>query len=62
MNFDKTKSITKIDKDLIIKLIDERNLARRNKDFGKADKIRKKLNQMNIEIEDLKDKTVWKIK
>ena len=62
LNFEKTKSITEIDEDLIIKLIDERNLARRNKDFGKADKIRKKLNQMNIEIEDLKDKTVWKIK
>ena len=51
-----------IDKDLIIKLIDARNLARKNKDFKQADIIRQKLNQMNIEIEDLKDKTVWKIK
>ena len=35
LNFEKTKSIAKIDEDLIIKLIDERNLARGNKDFGK---------------------------
>ena len=53
---------TSIDEVVIKKLINERNLARKNKDFDKADKIRQKLNQMDIEIEDLADRTVWKIK
>ncbi len=62
LNFIESKVTKKIDEDLVTKLINERNLARKNKEFSKADEIRNKLNKMNIEIEDLKDKTVWKIK
>ena len=47
---------------LIEKLITQRNDARSNKDFELADKIRSELNDMNIEIEDTPDGTVWKSK
>ncbi|MEY3415114.1 MAG: hypothetical protein RLZZ418_346, partial [Pseudomonadota bacterium] len=43
-------------------LIDLRNLARKNKDFKKADKIRLDLENNGILIEDLNDKTHWKYK
>lgn len=61
-NDNKPVKETLIDEVVIKELINERNLARKNKDFDKADKIRQKLNQMDIEIEDLADRTVWKIK
>ena len=41
-------------------LINERNRARENKDFGLADDIRAKLKAKGIVLEDLEDKTVWK--
>ena len=47
---------------LIEELIVKRNNARKNKDFDAADKIRSELNDMNIEIEDTPDGTIWKIK
>jgi len=47
---------------LIEKLILQRNDARSNKDFELADKIRAELNEMNIEIEDTSDGTIWKSK
>ncbi|NCU71006.1 MAG: cysteine--tRNA ligase, partial [Candidatus Fonsibacter lacus] len=43
-------------------LIDQRNLARKNKDFKKADAIRLDLEKNEILIEDLNDKTHWKHK
>jgi cysteinyl-tRNA synthetase len=43
-------------------LIEQRNLARKNKDFKKADKIRLDLEKNGILIEDLNDKTHWKHK
>ncbi len=46
---------------LILKLIKDRNAARDAKDFTKADEIRNELAKMNIELEDLEDKTVWKL-
>ena len=51
-----------VDQMLIKKLITQRNDARSNKDFELADKIRSELNDMNIEIEDTPDGTVWKSK
>ncbi len=51
-----------VDQMLIEKLITQRNDARSNKDFELADKIRSELNDMNIEIEDTPDGTVWKSK
>ena len=53
-----------IDKNIkgeVLKLIAEREVARRNKNFKKADEIRVKLKQMNILIDDTSDGTKWKI-
>ena len=41
-------------------MIAERNQARLNKDFKKADLIREKLFSLNIILEDDGDKTIWK--
>ncbi len=45
------------DSNKIEAIINERNLARQNKDWAKADKIRLELEQMNIIIKDHKDGT-----
>jgi cysteinyl-tRNA synthetase len=45
----------------IKKLIKEREIARKNKDWKLADKIREKLNNMNVKINDNKNKTTFKI-
>ena len=53
-----------IDKDLVVlaeKLIAERNEARKNKDFAKADAIREELAQKGIEIKDTREGTVWNL-
>ena len=52
----------KLDKSDIENLIEQRNLARKNKDFKKADAIRLDLEKNGILIEDLNDKTHWKHK
>tara|TARA_A100001011_G_scaffold308859_2_gene324679 strand:- start:25108 stop:26430 length:1323 start_codon:yes stop_codon:yes gene_type:complete len=41
-------------------LIDQRNIARKNKDFKTADDIRDKLTNLGIEIEDTPDGTIWR--
>ncbi|MHC6179898.1 cysteine--tRNA ligase [Clostridium sp. JNZ X4-2] len=51
-----------IDVNLVDKLIAEREEARNNKDWVKADEIRDKLKDMNIDILDSKNGTVWKIR
>ena len=51
-----------IDSNLIEELIDKRKEARKNKNFNKADEIRIKLKEMNIEIEDTIDGTIWRSK
>ena len=51
-----------VDEKLIQELIDKRNKARSDKDFELADNIRTELNDMNIEIEDTPDGTIWKSK
>ncbi len=48
------------EKDEIEGLINQRNEARRDKDFKLADKIRDKLKNKGIEIEDTKDGTIWR--
>ena len=47
------------DDSLIEKLINERNVARKLKNFARADEIRQNLKKKNIEIEDTKEGTVW---
>ena len=42
------------------KLINERETARKQKDFAKADKIRNQLKEKGIILEDTKDGVRWK--
>ena len=42
------------------KLIKEREEARKNKDFKKADEIRDTLKEMNIELKDTRNGVIWK--
>ena len=48
--------------DEINQLIDDRNEARKLKDFNKADEIRNKLTNMGIDIEDTPSGTIWRKK
>jgi cysteinyl-tRNA synthetase len=55
----KIPEITNNQKEEIDKLIIDREKARNEKQFEDADKIRNKLNEMNIELIDHKEKTIW---
>lgn len=44
----------------IEKLIEERNIARKNRDFKRADEIREQLLKMNIILEDTRQGTRWR--
>ncbi len=63
--FDKKRSQTLQEKSIdplsVEKLVQERNAARREKNWKKADEIRTKLQDMNITLEDRPEGTVWKI-
>lgn len=52
----------KVDENLINRLIEERNEARKNRNWIRADEIRDELQAMNIELIDSKLGTDWKIK
>ena len=56
------KANIKISEKEILKKIDDRNNARKNKEFKLADKIRNELSENGILIEDKDDKTTWKYK
>ncbi len=56
------KSKLNISEEEIMKKINERNNARKNKDYKKADKIRNELLDKGVLIEDKDDKTLWKFK
>ena len=45
---------------IIEKLIHDRDMARKNKNYARADEIREELKRQNIEIEDTEKGTVWK--
>ena len=49
-------------KEDISQLVSERDLARKNKNFPTADKIRKQLDHMGIEVRDSPKGTQWDIK
>jgi cysteinyl-tRNA synthetase len=49
-----------LDDALIDQLIDERNEARRQKNFARADEIRNQLQEMDIVLEDVADGTRWR--
>ena len=50
-----------IDSVMIAKMVEERNAARKAKDWKKADQIRNQLAEMDVAIEDRPEETVWKI-
>ncbi|NLW52496.1 MAG: cysteine--tRNA ligase [Tissierellia bacterium] len=51
--------ISDLDKE-VMDLIDQRNQARKDKDFAKADQIRDQLKKMNIELKDTPTGVTWK--
>jgi cysteinyl-tRNA synthetase len=51
-----------VDEELVNQLINERNEARKNKNWARADEIRKQLSEMNIELIDTKEGTTWKLR
>ncbi|MBF0121021.1 MAG: cysteine--tRNA ligase [Desulfobacterales bacterium] len=58
--FEKKREKATVSHEIIDKLVSERNLARKSKDWKKADEIRKKLSDMNIVLEDRSNGTIWK--
>jgi cysteinyl-tRNA synthetase len=50
-----------VDPAMIAKLVEERDAARKAKDWEKADQIRNRLAEMDVIIEDRPDGSVWKI-
>jgi cysteinyl-tRNA synthetase len=42
-------------------LIKERDKARRDKDWKRADRIRQELKEMGVEVIDTRDGTVWRM-
>jgi len=51
--------ITLEEKQQIDKMIADREIFRKEKQFEKADQIRDKLNEMNVVLVDHKKRTVW---
>ena len=60
LGIDFVKNDIDLNKD-IEKLIEERSIAKKNKDFKKADEIREKLKNMGIELEDTREGVKWKM-
>ena len=62
-SWDQFKQIkSMISEEEVLKKIDDRNNARKNKDYKAADKIRNELLDKGVLIEDKGDKTLWKYK
>ncbi len=53
-------NITEEEKIMIEKIIQQREIARKNKDFRKADELREKLKEMRIFLDDTSGGTIWK--
>ncbi len=55
----------KIDQELLLKineLIEKRNIAKQNKNYEEADKIRNELEKMHVIIKDTREKTIFEIR
>jgi cysteinyl-tRNA synthetase len=50
-----------VDVKLVDKLIDERNAARKAKNFAEADRTRAELKKMGVDIEDGPQGTSWRL-
>ncbi len=59
---EKVKTIDKKLKDFIEEQIEKRNLAKQNKDYELADKIRKELEEKNIIIKDTREGTIYEVR
>ena len=57
---EQAEMLEKIGVSSIEDLINQRNEARKNKDFKTADEIRDKLTELGIEIEDTPNGTIWR--
>ena len=53
-------NITEEEKIMIEKMIQQREIARKNKDFRKADELRDKLKEMKVFLDDTSGGTTWK--
>jgi len=56
------KEAMEVDEKLINHLIEERNIARKEKNYKRSDEIRAQLLEMNIEVLDSKEGTSWRVK
>jgi len=56
------KESIEVDEKLINHLIEERNIARKEKNYKRSDEIRAQLLEMNIEVLDSKEGTSWRVK
>lgn len=56
------KQAIEVDEKLINHLIEERNIARKEKNYKRSDEIRAQLLEMNIEVLDSKEGTSWRVK
>jgi cysteinyl-tRNA synthetase len=54
--------VERISDDDVNRLIEERNAAKKARDFARADAIRKQLTEASIVVEDTKDGIRWKRK
>ena len=62
LSLDLTKNVKKeVDEEFINQKIIERNIAKNNKDYEKADKIREELKNMGIIIKDTKEGTIFEV-
>jgi len=56
------KEVIEVDENLINALIEERMVARKEKNYKRSDEIRAQLLEMNIEVLDSKEGTTWRVK
>ena len=59
--FFKLQTLERVDREKIESLIEERANAKRERDFVKADLIRKKMEASGILLKDKSDKTEWSL-
>ena len=59
LNIAMDKADEDVDVAKIEELIEQRNIAKKSKDFAKADTIRDELKQMGIEIKDTRQGVQW---
>jgi cysteinyl-tRNA synthetase len=61
MNREEKKIDEKL-KEEIENLISQRKVARENKDFAKADEVKNRLSELNVEVMDTADETQWRVR